>query len=427
MHFVPEMTPAEFPILLRRFFQLTEFRAWQKRFNTFDTQISGNPFYQDYIFDRFPLEVAMREFLSWKKSTGRSYREPRTIDEAALFALIGMVPKVYQRLSDPGKKRLEGTIRGALKDDNGISPLAFEMAVASHFMQNGFSIDFVDLEGHERFDLLATKRGIEVEVECKNLQGDAGRPIHRKRLAQIAPMIEEVTNSQLRDGEEIQLVSVVLRGRLEGALSQQQSIADAVRNALQSQSAISTDQGFSIEYQKLGKEVVSDIPADLSPENLAVLRNEIEELAGDPNANIVLNVRPGRGVIAVVLKSIKKTRVLDQLADELKKAAAEQTTGGRPAVLCARFVGLSDEQLGRIAEVERSENVSAIQSLASSLLGRDDWKHVHTLAFFGRGSVVQRPTFLNSHIAYATSTGGAVYHFKNSLSRYHGERELSIF
>jgi hypothetical protein len=55
-----------------------------------------------------------------------------------------------------------------------------EISIASHFMSKGWDVEFVDYSGAARFDLLALRRMIEIEVECKSTSGDTGRKIHRQ-------------------------------------------------------------------------------------------------------------------------------------------------------------------------------------------------------------------------------------------------------
>jgi hypothetical protein len=55
-----------------------------------------------------------------------------------------------------------------------------EISIASHFMSKGWDVEFMDYSGAARFDLLARRRMIAIEVECKSTSGDTGRKIHRQ-------------------------------------------------------------------------------------------------------------------------------------------------------------------------------------------------------------------------------------------------------
>lgn len=402
-------------------------RNWTKRFNSFDSQIRNNPFYKEYILDRFPLEIAFQSFQNWRRSTGREHRVPIDADEAALFGFIGMAARVHQRLSVQGKKRFEGSIRDALKNDDGLSPLAFELTVAAHMMHRGFDVEFVDLEGTEKFDLLCEREGNLLEVECKNLSGDAGRPIHRRRLVQLGAAIQGVVGTDRRRNAGIELVKVTLNKRLEGRTEHQKTIASAVARSLETQQNVQSPEGFSIEYELIGPELSPDIPSNINAATVARLRSEVENLVQAPNANIVFDISPGRSVTAIVVDSLKRTKILDYVAEQSKKAASGQLTGERPGMVCVRFVDISDEQLYQIAEVEKSSDPSALQLLASELLSREDWSHIHTLAFFAKGDVT-----IGRHVSalpgqFTSSFGGSVYHFKSKIKKMGNLAELSLF
>ncbi|MEP4379609.1 MAG: hypothetical protein ABJ215_18160 [Alphaproteobacteria bacterium] len=402
-------------------------KNWKKRFESFDTQIKSNPFYEEYIVDRFPLEISLQDFLSWRKSTGRNYRVPIDADEAALFGFIGMTSRIHQRLSSQGKVRLEGAIRDALKNDSGLAPVAFEFVVAAHLMHRGFSVEFVDLEGTEKFDLLCERDGSFLEVECKNLSGDAGRPIHRKRLVQLGAAIQNIVGEDRKREAGIELVKVTLEKRLEGRTEHQLSIANAVAESLRTQTGSSGVDGFSVEYRLVGPVECPEIPTIINPESVSGLRSAVESLAETQNANIVFNITPGHGVTAVVVDSQADTRIMDYLAERTKEAASDQLSGLRSGMVCVRFVDMSDQQLHEIAEVEKSTNLSALQHLASDLLSREDWSHIHKFAFFARGDAnvgIHQSSVIGD---FSSTTGGSVYHFKNKGVKYTDFSGYSIF
>ena len=86
-----------------------------------------------------------------------------------------MVVHCHRRLRPAGKKRLAGMLADATNRDFGLGSVAYEMEVAAHLMSRGYDVVFHDLEGGKGFDLLATKDGASMEVECKFMSGDAGR------------------------------------------------------------------------------------------------------------------------------------------------------------------------------------------------------------------------------------------------------------
>jgi uncharacterized UPF0146 family protein len=61
-----------------------------------------------------------------------------------------------------------------------------ELAVAAHLSRAGFDVEFTDIEDRARFDLLAQKEDIRLEVDCKTASGDVGRKIHRRRAIELS-------------------------------------------------------------------------------------------------------------------------------------------------------------------------------------------------------------------------------------------------
>src|SRR5439155_14856537 len=70
-------------------------------------------------------------------------------------------------------------IVAVLLDDETVRSFLFEIDVATHFFARGLDVQFVDVEGSDRFDLLVSKGQRELEIECKTKSADAGRKIVR--------------------------------------------------------------------------------------------------------------------------------------------------------------------------------------------------------------------------------------------------------
>jgi hypothetical protein len=82
---------------------------------------------------------------------------------------------------------------------HGAQPFAFEIGMAVHLMRRGWDVDFADYSGSDRFDLLARRQNVEIEMEVKSPSGDAGRKIHRKEMNRLAdlmmPTTEQLANA----------------------------------------------------------------------------------------------------------------------------------------------------------------------------------------------------------------------------------------
>ena len=94
--------------------------------------------------------------------------------------------------------------------------MEIELRVAAHLMRSGFDVEFTDLEGRERFGVLATKPGLEIEIDCKSVSGDIGRSIHARRFREFAGHLLPPIQKLARNGEG-SLVHITIPENLQGA------------------------------------------------------------------------------------------------------------------------------------------------------------------------------------------------------------------
>src|SRR5205807_1108585 len=112
---------------------------------------------------------------------------------------------------------------------SGLGPLAAELRTAAHLMGHGFDIEFTDLAGRERYDFLASKDALEIEIDCKAPSGDVGRKIHGQRFRMFAndvlPILKEI--SQTPGGH---VIHVVIPNNLHGDRAFERDLAEQVAN-----------------------------------------------------------------------------------------------------------------------------------------------------------------------------------------------------
>ena len=230
MHFETKAEPREMPAYFREFVAVAGWQSWNSRLDSLSAQMKKNQFIGEYFADRHALEIARaRRHLN---RTGK-LALPETTEQTALYALIVTVALVHRRLSKRGQKRLSGMLRDCLKSDTGLIPLQHEMEMAAQLISRGFDVEFSDLEGVGRFDLLGRKDDVELEFECKTFSGDVGRKVHRRRLYQLAEHIRPAMEEALDHRPGGQLARIVLPGRLTGRDEQIAAISDCLAKALE--------------------------------------------------------------------------------------------------------------------------------------------------------------------------------------------------
>jgi hypothetical protein len=147
-----------------------------------------------------------------------------------LYSFLVSAQRIRAELPQAAISRFEGALRGALKDSSGLRPFAYEVGIAAHLMQKNWDVEFADLCGTARFDILARQDNIEIEVECKTTSGDTGRKIHRQEVYRLANLILPTTQ-QLADTAGCHLVRVIIPNRLAPMDRKLAEIASIVASA----------------------------------------------------------------------------------------------------------------------------------------------------------------------------------------------------
>ena len=163
MLFEQSMHERDAPAIMKAAFRVAPYKLWKRRWNEWAEQEKVNPFLADYFDNQFRIERSFEVTYDYYLSRHKAPQlDPLGYE---LFSFLALLVGVHARLSAEGQVRLAGSVRHALGDNAGLVPVEVELRVAAHLMQNGFDVEFTDLEGRERFDLLATKPGLDIEID----------------------------------------------------------------------------------------------------------------------------------------------------------------------------------------------------------------------------------------------------------------------
>jgi hypothetical protein len=160
--------------------------ALDKRVAGFERQEKANPLLGAHFRENFPLEFALADARRFRKTRGHI---PKGVKFDRLYSFLIPAHRIHSALPTTAKAAFEGRLRQALSSTDGARPFAYEIGIATHLMQKGWDVDFVDYLGNGRFDLLARQDATEVEVECKTTSGDTGRKIHRQEANRLADLL----------------------------------------------------------------------------------------------------------------------------------------------------------------------------------------------------------------------------------------------
>jgi hypothetical protein len=158
-----------------------------KRVAAFKAQERNNPLLTAHFSETFPLEFALAEVREYRRKTGG--RLPKGDEYDHLYGFLVGARRVHAALPPVARTPFEGRLRETVNGVNGLRPFEYEIGIATHFMQKGWDVEFIDYSGTARFDLLACQGGVEIEVECKCTSGDTGRKIHRQEVNRLADLL----------------------------------------------------------------------------------------------------------------------------------------------------------------------------------------------------------------------------------------------
>jgi hypothetical protein len=122
------------------------------RFAVVADEERGNPLLAAHFRENFALEFALAKARKYRKNTGRL---PKGEEYDPLYGFPIPAHRIHAALPAAAKTPFEGRLRDAVNGTYGARPFAYEISLATHLMQKGWDVDFVDYLGVARFDFLA--------------------------------------------------------------------------------------------------------------------------------------------------------------------------------------------------------------------------------------------------------------------------------
>lgn len=299
--------------------------ALDKRVAGFEQQERTNPLLGAYFRENFALEFALAKARKYRKSTGRLRKGE---DSDRLFSFLVPAQRIHAALPPKVKTPFEGRLRQALNSANGLRPFAYEIGIATHLMQKGWDVEFVDYAGTGQFDLLARQSGAEVEVECKTTSGDTGRKIHRQEANRLADLLLPIAQ-ETADNPGCHRILFTVPDRLGKSTEELLGIAALVASAAREKASASSNLA-QVDYAFDG---LDPWPEPDDPDMLTFF----EQRFGVQNANLMFLGRANFSVVAVMIRSARPNSVVDTISAEAKDAA-DQCSGTRPALVAVHLI-----------------------------------------------------------------------------------------
>ena len=361
---------------IERFIALVGRERWFKRTDQLDADQQKSLFRWKIVADYHWLEMAISFQADVLAKNGRLL--PELTDELILAALnfAAVTVDVHALLSARGRQVLEGRLRDSMKAETGFASLYLELDLAQRLMDHGYDVEFVDMEGNARFDLLFNHDAFSGEVECKSLSADAGRQIHRKDFYRFMEAITPALAAQAELKRREVLVAS-LDGRLPSNTADQARLVRTTESMLRDGapsvvqcSSFCLERRFYVDC--LGQAPIYDRKAFYKACIAAFGENT--HVAGGLTED---------GGCLIVMRSNREDDTSKPMLEAMRKAAS-QFTGERPAFIAIQEHGIEAADL-MLPHVRRRAAI-----LSYALFDHYGAAHVNASYVTGFGAVVTR-------------------------------------
>jgi hypothetical protein len=336
-----------------------------KRVAAFEKQERDNPLLAAHFRENFALEFALAKARKYRKNTGRL---PKGEEYDPLYGFLIPTHRIHGALPTAAKTPFEGRLRDVVNGTYGARPFAYEISIATHLMQKGWDVDFVDYSGLARFDFLARQGAAEIEVECKTTSNDTGRKIHRQEVNRLADLLLPV-RQQLAEYRGCHRILITVPDRLGKSNDELSSIASTVSAAV-NEGAVSND---FVRVDYTFEELDAWPEPDRDPEAAVAF---FEERFGPRNSHLLFHGRSGFSVVAVMIASAKADSVVDTISDQAKEAT-EQCSGKRPALIALHLV----DQISRADLRTMLHTPNGLHAITHAVFKGTNRQHVDSVAF----------------------------------------------
>lgn len=401
-----EIKDVEVPALLTQFLSITGSSVWDKRIASLRIQGQQNQLSIELLAERHWIELALGSILT-RKRLMRSYNKPQNDHQLRLFAFVGAVARCYAQASETGKRRIKGMLLDGLKAPTGLLPFYFEMEIAMQLAQQGFQIELADIENFGRFDFLAQRDGIAMEIECKVVTADLGRQIHKSALIGLGHVLKDTLASWCNKNVTGCYLEVTIPARLHKSSDYQTAIAAAIGHALDVQEPL-----YNCDYCEVRKRFFNPARPDEYP---------IDE----SNSSKLLMVRRPAAIL-IVFRSRKLDALLNGLYRQLRDSCSRQFSGDRAACLHVRFLDLTEAEFLDIAQAQSKEpkETTGLHLMTHELLNRRP--NLHSIIYTSFGSMRTAPTEVAGDRVVVTSENIPAYYFINSQNAFSADARYNF-
>lgn len=423
MRFETEMGDAELPELLEEFESFAVSNSWEKRLRQVESLANNGTGAGHLLRERLELELAWASLREISVHSGQLLTERLGTSELAFLSFAAMVVNCHHRLTNRGRRRLEGMLRDGMNKRHGLASVAHEMRVACHLMGRGYDVGFHDMETGGGFDFLATKAETSAEVECKYVTCDIGRQIHREPLYRLGDRVAPTMLRYLAGLQTGLLLRLTIPGRMGVDDEQQKELCELLSQAMVSGEVPLENDWGRVRVEEFDVGEMTARWATVGGFEEPRMREALARHFGTVNRNLFVFVNTNPGAIVVVVDSLVKDKVLRAIHDELRRSSRQQLSGSRPAILCCHLADLTEGQLTGL--MEKGEHGIGLDYMTLDLLDRRH--HVHSVTYTVAGVARWRSFVREGAPIQARVESGRTYTISNPDHEMAGDQRLEVF
>jgi len=301
-------------------------------------------------------------------------------------------------------------IRGAFKNPNDMRAIQLELMAATHFVHRGNTINWPEMDGIGRFDLLINNIGNSgLEVECKSISEDKGRKIHRREALEFHHLVKpelQTLSRKLRSG-----ISVVLTlpDRLPAMYKQKQELAKRVIKAVIASQHLTLDDGSDIRISEFDMKSLEFAETE---SGATISRASIDKVTATNNREVMI-LGNKSGAIIFALQSRQDDTLMESVFETVSESAKSQVSKHRPALFLVGLYGIEAEQLLSIAAQDNdpTQPPTALRLAVSNFLAKENRDHIIGVGFLSNSN-------LNPELNGVVKSGGSAYIFPNKESSF---------
>lgn len=328
LHLIPE--------IFRLFFAVTGEEPWLARRRELDHRRKTEPGVAAILNTVYSRELAISSLIM---NRYRDFGYPSAYDRPdilASYSFVATFVRLFQKIPGPSSGRLVARLVGDLQHKD-LGALTLELETIAHLSHLGFDLEFHDLTGAAggSFDFLATKDGLEIEIDCKSISADTGNPITAFGAAAITSFSDHAIKSYREAGQTI-VLTIVTKNRISKRDNNSKEISKIIASSLIRRESILSDFS-SVNYASYPS---SDI---FNFEKYSTVQYPLVVGGFEDYDHIIASSDEGAGGVVLLLKSTAKSNRVKKITDTLKESIEKQFTRSRPAVLFVRLADMTGD------------------------------------------------------------------------------------